>query len=93
MEAVCKYMKLLQLLVCTTNSLLSVAFVRRLQQFLLGKLGSLASIQDVEVSFLSLHQVTAKRRALDQLQQLAPRAKWSFNEVSSLLFIVCHHLI
>ncbi|KAF1772125.1 hypothetical protein GQ600_27278 [Phytophthora cactorum] len=39
-------------------------------------------INDSEVTFLSLQQVTVDRRALAQMNPLIPRSNWRFDEVS-----------
>ncbi|KAG6942806.1 hypothetical protein JG688_00017919, partial [Phytophthora aleatoria] len=60
---------------------------------LLEKLGPAQPIQDAEVTFLSLRQVTVVRRALAQMNPLIPRSKLRFDDVSHrttpYLLLVC----
>ncbi|ETN04708.1 hypothetical protein PPTG_14512 [Phytophthora nicotianae INRA-310] len=59
----------------------TVERTERFKNSLLGKLGPSQPINEAEITFLSLQQVTLDRRALMQMNPLIPRSKWCFDEM------------
>ncbi|ETM41560.1 hypothetical protein L914_12677 [Phytophthora nicotianae] len=65
----------------------TVERTERFKNSLLGKLGPSQPINEAEITFLSLQQVTVDRRALMQMNPLIPRSKWCFDEECVPLYL------